>query len=113
MGKLAGLSRPGKKRQAFQQWWHYEGGPAIEEAIEKRVTASVASLEDDGVGAEDMPVVNQAYRAQVAREVFASLPEEVRNSWERSAVEEATAKKAEYIKKLKGPLATTYEERAE
>ncbi|KAJ7164588.1 hypothetical protein C8R43DRAFT_946404 [Mycena crocata] len=99
LAKLAGVNVPPKARQAYQQFMRKVYTEEIEPVIGERWAATAAA--GSSVAVEKEP--KAPFRAKVARELFAELPEEKRAEYATRAKEEAQRARAAYKKALKDP----------
>ncbi|KAJ7169146.1 hypothetical protein C8R43DRAFT_1121035 [Mycena crocata] len=108
MAKLSNMHAPPKARQAYQQFMHEQWSQLIP-VIAERWKATVSA----GSNVQTAKDANGPFRAQVARDVFAALPEEERASYgERARAEAATAREA-YQKAMTMPPSKSPESRHE
>ncbi|KAK6975114.1 hypothetical protein R3P38DRAFT_3238013 [Favolaschia claudopus] len=100
MANLSGVVSPPKALQAYQQF--------MRESYETKIAPVVAEKwgeqkRDNSRLAERSKEPKAGFRAEVAREVFATLPDEERKAIADRAKQEAAAAKAEYVETLKAP----------
>jgi hypothetical protein len=107
LAQLSGFRRPPKARQAYQQFMR----EAYATEIAPVVTERWAALKTPGNNLQTKSVPTGAFRAQIAREVFATLEESVRLEYAVKAKEEAAEAKKEYEDALKHPPSRSPEAR--
>ncbi|KAK0437896.1 hypothetical protein EV421DRAFT_1738840 [Armillaria borealis] len=98
LAKLAGITKPPKARQAYQEWF-------TEPANTKLIANIVAERWDKQVAdgtTTDGP--NAGLQMAVARELFQALDPEVREEWKEKARDVVDHNKREYVNLLKAPL---------
>ncbi|KAJ7025313.1 hypothetical protein C8F04DRAFT_1191583 [Mycena alexandri] len=107
LNQLSGLKTPPKARQAYQQFMH--------EVYETDVAPVVAqrwlTLSSEGSNMQTQKKPTAAFRAEVARTLFAALPEDERNGYAERAKEEALAARKKYDAALKAPPSKSPEDR--
>ncbi|KAJ7700211.1 hypothetical protein B0H16DRAFT_1483971 [Mycena metata] len=108
LAKLSGLTSPPKARQAFQQFMH--------ECYQEKIAPIVAERweeerQNNGQAAERSKEPKAGFRAQVARELFAGLPQEEQQEFGSRARETAQTAKAAYVSTLNSPPSQTPEDR--
>jgi hypothetical protein len=99
LAKLSGVHAPPKARQGYQQFMHECYAERIDPIVKQRWA------ETQGAGAS-VPVSkepNAPFRAQIAREVFAALPESEKQQYSARAKAEAAAAHGAFEKSLKDP----------
>ncbi|KAJ7030559.1 hypothetical protein C8F04DRAFT_1186605 [Mycena alexandri] len=107
VNQLAGLKIPPKARQAYQQYMREKYEQEIAPVVAERWLQQ--SSEGSNVQTSKKPTA--AFRAEVARDLFAGLPENERNGYKERAKEEADAARAAYNKAMKEPPSRTPEAR--
>ncbi|KAK7043466.1 hypothetical protein R3P38DRAFT_2767090 [Favolaschia claudopus] len=100
MANLSGVVSPPKALQAYQQF--------MRESYETKIAPVVVEKwaeqkRDNSRLAERSKEPKAGFRAEVAREVFAGLPDEERKAIAERAKQEAATAKAEYVDMLKAP----------
>jgi hypothetical protein len=104
LAKLSGLSSPPKARQVFQQYMHKSYTEEIAPVVAKRW----ADEQDrNGLLSERTKAPKAGFRAQVAREMFAALPQAEQKAIAERAKTEAQAAKAAYGASLNATPAQT------
>ncbi|KAJ6458630.1 hypothetical protein C8R47DRAFT_146408 [Mycena vitilis] len=99
---LAGINRPPKARQAFQQYMAESYDTEIAPVVEARWKSTF--LEDDGVTLKTKKNHNAAFRSKIAREMYSKLSEERQDGIKRRLKEAAQQAKDEYARTMKsGP----------
>lgn len=100
LAKLAGINSPPKARQAFQQFMHECYDSEIAPVVQARWKAS----QQGGGELSSRKGPDAPFRAKVARELFAELPESEQEGLRQRAKEEAQAARDEYVSAMKrGP----------
>jgi hypothetical protein len=100
MAKLSGLTAPPKALQAYQRFMREAYATTIAPVVaEKWAAGSQARMEAGETSKEP----KAAFRAEVAREVFKSLPSDQQKAYGDTAKKEAADAKAVYLKALKDP----------
>lgn len=100
LAKLAGVSTPPKARQAFQQFMH----ESYESEIAPVVRARWKAAEQTGGELTGKKGPDAPFRARVARELFAELPEEEQDALRARAKAEALSAREVYTAAMKqGP----------
>ncbi|CAK5267984.1 unnamed protein product [Mycena citricolor] len=99
LGRLAGLKKPPKARQGFQQLMHESYSKLIAPAVEqKRAAIASGTAETTATG------LRVGFRAEVAREVYNALPKDQQDVLKDRAHEQAQVAKDKYMEELKnGP----------
>ncbi|KAF7353218.1 hypothetical protein MSAN_01509500 [Mycena sanguinolenta] len=100
LSKLSGLTAPPKARQAYQQFMRESYADKIAPVVAERWAAARQNNEPDTVGRKEPKA---GFRALVAREVFAGLPDAEKTAIAQRAKEEAAQAKTAYEKALKDP----------
>ncbi|KAJ7102960.1 hypothetical protein C8R43DRAFT_963850 [Mycena crocata] len=99
LAKLSGVTSPPKARQAYQQFMREEFQDKIAPVAEQRWIA-----ETTAGGLQTKKTPDGPFRARVAREMFAALPEEDQKAYGARAKEEAGAARKAYDSAIKmGP----------
>ncbi|KAJ7182625.1 hypothetical protein C8R43DRAFT_1116257 [Mycena crocata] len=97
LAKLSGVTSPPKARQAYQQFMVAEYATTIEPVVQERWAETAG--EGASVPVDKEP--NAPFRAKVARELFAELPEETRLEYGERAKSDAAKARDAYTKALK------------
>ncbi|KAJ7430337.1 hypothetical protein FB451DRAFT_1199224 [Mycena latifolia] len=96
----ARIKSPPKARQAFQQYMHESYETEIAPAVEARFAMECNDMNGQGQLSTQRGL-NVPFRARVAREMFAALPEEEQAALKDRATAEAVEAKAVYEKAMK------------
>ncbi|KAJ7899717.1 hypothetical protein B0H13DRAFT_1883804 [Mycena leptocephala] len=99
LAQLSGVRSPPKARQAYQQFMHEDYTSKIQPIVETQWAASSG----DGSNVKTAKEPNAPFRARVAREVFAALPESEQQRYATNAKTEAASTRAAYDTALKEP----------
>ncbi|KAJ7732894.1 hypothetical protein B0H16DRAFT_1732624 [Mycena metata] len=94
MSQLSGLKPPPKARQAYQQYMRERYEDDVAPIVAERWLAQSSA----GSNVQTARKPTAPFRAQIAQELFAALPEVVRNEYATHAKEEAATARAAYIK---------------
>jgi hypothetical protein len=104
LAKLSGLSSPPKARQAFQQFMRESYSEKIAPVVAERWAAE---QKQNGLSSERTKEPKAGFRAQVARQMFAALPQAEQKAIAERAKTEAQAAKASYAASLNAIPAQT------
>ncbi|KAJ7507413.1 hypothetical protein B0H11DRAFT_2218261 [Mycena galericulata] len=107
LAHLSGHKKPPKARQAYQQFMHEE----FEEKIAPEVKKKWAKKSAAGSNVQTQKEPTAAFRAEVAREMFAQLPSEVQSKYAERAKSEAAERREAYVRALKGEPSKSPEDR--
>jgi hypothetical protein len=110
LAKLSGVTSPPKARQGYQQYMREQyTNPGSD--LEKEVKARWAATPAAGSSVATAKEPNAPFRAEVARDLFAQLPDSDRNQYSARAKAEAVAAQAAYNKALNGTPGKSPEDR--
>ncbi|KAJ7469883.1 hypothetical protein B0H11DRAFT_1731310 [Mycena galericulata] len=99
LAKLAGVVVPHKARQAYQQFMKDE----YDQAIAPEVASRWATAQSKGSSVQTVKEPDAAFRAAVARDLFAKLPKDRQQHFAQRAKTLAAQDKALYEKTMKNP----------
>ncbi|KAJ7040189.1 hypothetical protein C8F04DRAFT_1178284 [Mycena alexandri] len=106
LAKLSNFHVPPKARQAYQEYFH-ENNDKIAPVVAQRWAKTTGA----GSNVQTSKNPDAAFRAQVARELFAELSEEERAVYGKQAKDNAAAARAKYDLELKTPPSKAPEDR--
>ncbi|KAJ7017740.1 hypothetical protein C8F04DRAFT_1278922 [Mycena alexandri] len=107
LAQLSNIRAPPKARQAYQQFFREQNTEKIAPVVAQRWAERCAA----GSNLRDGKGPDAAFRAEIARELFAALPEEERAEYAKTAREEAAAARDKYFADLKAPPSKSAEDR--
>ncbi|KAJ7473863.1 hypothetical protein B0H11DRAFT_2429784 [Mycena galericulata] len=108
LAKLSGIRVPQKARQAYQQFMHEKFDTDIAPVVAEEWAAT--SVNKDG-SLKTKKDADGPFRAKVARDLFAKLPESERQGYAARAKEEAAERRAEFEAAMKDPPSKSPEAR--
>ncbi|KAJ7707284.1 hypothetical protein B0H16DRAFT_1746505 [Mycena metata] len=106
LAKLSNFHAPPKARQAYQEYFH-ENNDKIAPVVAQKWAETAGA----GSNVQTSKNPDAAFRAKVARELFAELSEEQREAYGKQAKENATAARTKYDLELKTPPSKAPEDR--
>ncbi|KIY60594.1 hypothetical protein CYLTODRAFT_447980, partial [Cylindrobasidium torrendii FP15055 ss-10] len=109
LGKLSGIHKPKKARQAYQEWQSSQRSsdprppepgmePKSNSAYIDKATRS--AWQNDPASKQSPLQIPGPFRQRIARELFAALPDDVRASYKKEAEEDAKRRRAAYVEAL-------------
>ncbi|KAJ7670630.1 hypothetical protein DFH06DRAFT_1124945 [Mycena polygramma] len=107
VAQLAGIKAPPKARQAYQQFMH----EAYDEKIAPLVDELWKKEASEGSNIQTAKDPGGPFRAKVARDVFAKLPQAERDGYAARAKQEAADAKEKYETAMKAPPSKAAEDR--
>lgn len=107
LAKLSDLKAPPKARQAYQQFMREKYQDVIAPVVAERWAAGTGA----GSNLQTKKDADGPFRAKIARELFAALPEEERVAYGDRAKLEAVEAREKYDAALKNPPSKSPEDR--
>ncbi|KAF8995333.1 hypothetical protein BDZ89DRAFT_1149665 [Hymenopellis radicata] len=111
LGKLSGITKPPKARQAFQQWW-----TTNKESISKEARSEYErvcdELKKNHVPEAQWPVWKVDFHSEYARKTFKAMSKEEQAEWGKAVKDEAAQAKEEYVWKMTSKPSQEPKERA-